>query len=469
MDEQIASVVAALAAVSEVSGDRSPEGLAPGELMAVNEGLGRARRLLDATYATVAAEINRQSRPELGKDSFAKKQGYRTPATLISATTGTSVGEAVRIVAVGDATAPRVSLTGEVRPAKHQQVREALVAGRIGMPAATAIITMLDRVALRTDAASLANMEKQLADAAPGLTLEQLQKLIQRAEAHLDPDGVEPREAELRGDRSLTIREERSGMVVLTARFDPETAAPIKTAIEGMVAGMLHRRDARNTGGLASGEPADDASGDGAGDAAAGAPVLEDARSVKQMQADALSALCGHAVGCDQVPTGVTTTIVVRMSLEDLEKRAGWATIDGINQPVSAATVRRMVSDAQVIPCVLGGDSEILDWGRAKRLFTPAQKLASAERDGGCGGCGLPPGMTSVHHIDWWVRDHGPTDLSNAMLLCTSCHHRVHDDGWDIRIEGTGVNAKVWFIPPPWLDPARTPRLGGKARFDLAA
>ncbi|MFG6403030.1 DUF222 domain-containing protein [Microbacterium sp. P04] len=468
MDEQIASVVAALNAVAGVAGGRSVEALAPGELMAVNEGLGRARRLLDATYTSVAAEINRQSRPELGKDSFAKKQGYRTPATLISATTGTSVGEAVRIVAVGDATAPRVSLTGEVRPAKHQQVREALVAGRIGMPAATAIITMLDRVALRADAASLANMERQWAEAAPGLTLEQLQKLIQRAEAHLDPDGVEPREAELRGDRSLTIREERSGMIVLTGRFDPETAAPIKTAIEGMVAGMLHRRDAGNTPGLAPGD-ADGGLDAGGGDGAGGTQVVEDVRSVKQMQADALSALCRHGVSCDQVPTGVTTTIVVRMSLEDLEKRAGWATIDGINQPVSAATVRRMVSDAQVIPCVLGGDSEILDWGRAKRLFTPAQKLASAERDGGCGGCGLPPGMTSVHHIDWWVRDHGPTDLSNAMLLCTSCHHRIHDDGWDIRIEGTGVRAKVWFIPPPWLDPDRTPRLGGKARFDLAA
>ncbi|WP_432806393.1 HNH endonuclease [Microbacterium neungamense] len=67
------------------------------------------------------------------------------------------------------------------------------------------------------------------------------------------------------------------------------------------------------------------------------------------------------------------------------------------------------------------------------------------------------------------MRDGGGTDLSNGILLCVACHHRIHDDGWEIRIEGTGVTATPVFIPPPWLDPQRTPRRGGRARFDLAA
>lgn len=41
-------------------------------------------------------------------------------------------------------------------------------------------------------------------------------------------------------------------------------------------------------------------------------------------------------------------------------------------------------------------------------------------------------------------------------------------DGWEIRIDGPGTTARVWFIPPVWLDAARTPRLGGRARFDVA-
>lgn len=449
MNERIDRVMEALDEARRIGLDRSPDALTATELMAVNDALGRAKRLLDAAYLPVATEIHRQSRPELGRDSLAKKQGFRTPATLISATTGSSMGEAIRVFAVGEATAPRLTLTGEARPAKHPHVAAALRSGAIGMPASSAIIAMLDRVALRAESSALDAMERTLVESAAGLTLDQLHKLIQRAEAHLDPDGVAPREEELRGDRSLTFREDRSGMIVVAGRFDPETAAPIKAAVEGLVAGMQRRRE---------------------GESGPEGPLArEDTRSVRQLQADALALLATHGIGCREVATGAVTTVVVRMNLADLEAGVGHGMIDGIAQPVSAATVRRMAADAHIIPCVLGGESEILDWGRAKRLFTPAQKLFYAERDGGCAGCGLPPSMTVVHHMRWWARDGGRTDRDNGILLCSSCHHRVHDDGWEIRVEGTGLRSRVWFIPPPWLDPGRTPRLGGRARYDLVA
>ncbi|WP_434812455.1 DUF222 domain-containing protein, partial [Microbacterium sp. bgisy189] len=270
---------------------------------------------------------------------------------------------------------------------------------------------------------------------------DELNRLLARAEADLDPAGVEPRHDQARAERSL-ILQERDGMVHLTAKLDVETAAPIKTAIEAMVTQTLRRN-----------EHADDAE--------------RDDRSVRQMQADALADLCRHAIGCTTVPTGPVTTVVVRMDLDDLLRRvddagavgagatdaAGVATIDGIDQPVPAAAIRRMAADAQVIPCVLGGDSDILDWGRTKRLFTPTQKLALIERDGGCVSCGAPPGWCIVHHIDWWERDTGPTDLTNGVLLCTACHHRIHDDGWNLRVDGTGTTATVWLTPPTWIDP----------------
>jgi hypothetical protein len=450
MNELLEAVGTALDAVRRL-GARPLESLNPAELMALNAAFGVLKRRTDAAYLPVAAEITRQSRPELGKESLAKKQGYRTPATLISATTGTSTGEAARIMAVGEATAPRMTLDGVPRPAKHPHVADAVGAGLLGTPAASAIITMLDRVAMRADRVASADMEQRLVQAAQGLTLEQLQKLIQRAEAFLDPDGVARREEELRDERFLTIREDRFGAILLSGKFDPESGAPIKIAVEGIVTGMLQRRDQKTLDGKKTGQ------------------AIEDTRSVKQMQADALTFLATHALGCDEIPTRPTTTLVLRMTLAELEAGLGHGTIDGINQPVSAGTVRRMAADAQVIPCVLGGDSEILDWGRARRLFSVPQKLASGERDGGCAGCGLPASMTIMHHIEWWWRDHGPTDLTNGVLLCVGCHHRVHDEGWEIRIEGVGVNAKVWFIPPASVDPHRTPRLGGKARYDLTA
>ena len=195
-----------------------------------------------------------------------------------------------------------------------------------------------------------------------------------------------------------------------------------------------------------------------------------DRRTVTMIQADALSLFCAHVLGCesDRVPLA-GATVVVRVSLRDLQAGTGSATIDGLDQVIDIGAARRMAAGGGVIPCVLGGASEVLDWGREKRLFTRAQRLALVERDGGCAMCGLPPGMTKAHHLRWWQRDRGPTDLANGILLCETCHHRIHDNGWEIVIEGVGVTGRPWFVPPRWVDPQRTPRLGGRARFDVAA
>jgi hypothetical protein len=433
----------ALHELAAAGGDRPASALTPGELVAVNHAYGALKRHVDAAFAPVAAEIARQSRRELGKDSLAKRQGFAPPAVLISATTGTSVGEAARILQVGEATAPRISLAGEPLPAKHRHVAAAVSAGGLGMTAASAIVTLLDRVSLRVEAGRLDEAERQLVALAPGLRPDELGKLLARAEAHLDPDGVEPRHEALREDRSLLLHE-RDGMLLLTGRLDPETAGPVKAAIDALVGEGLRRNEHTDE-------------------------VDRDPRSVRQMQADALADLCRHAIGCTEVPTGPTAAVVVRVDLADLQSGIGAATIDGIGQPIPAAAVRRLAADAQIIPCVLGGDSEILEWGRARRLFTAAQKLALAERDGGCVSCGAPPVWCHGHHLDWWRRDGGRTDLGNGVLLCTGCHHRLHADGWEIRVEGPGIHASVWLIPPAWIDARRTPRRAGKSRYSLTA
>lgn len=123
-----------------------------------------------------------------------------------------------------------------------------------------------------------------------------------------------------------------------------------------------------------------------------------------------------------------------------------------------------MAADAELIPAVLGGPSLPLDLGRAARLFSRSQRLALGERDGGCASCGQNIAYVEAHHIDWWERDAGSTDLANGVLLCGFCHHTVHREGWGIR----ATAGSVWFIPPPHVDPQQRPRLGGRARFELA-
>ena len=88
-----------------------------------------------------------------------------------------------------------------------------------------------------------------------------------------------------------------------------------------------------------------------------------------------------------------------------------------------------------------------LDLGRDERLFTAKQKAVLAIRDGGCmdPDCTRPPSWTEAHHIDHWHRDDGRTDLADGILLCRRDHLRYHNEGWEVRRDGT----TYWLIPPP--------------------
>jgi len=103
-------------------------------------------------------------------------------------------------------------------------------------------------------------------------------------------------------------------------------------------------------------------------------------------------------------------------------------------------TVRRMACDATIIPVVLGTDSEVLDVGRAKRLFTPGMLHALWLRDKGCTipGCWAPPFWADAHHIVHWA-DGGPTALTNAALLCGRHHTLAHQRGWTATATTTEV------------------------------
>lgn len=421
--------------------------LSRGELLDAHRAVGEMQRCLDGLHAELAAAIAHESRPELGPEGLAKQHGYRSAAAMIAATTGGAHGDAKRLITVGQAVAPRTNLLGEALPAKYPALATALAAGEISVAAAAIIVALLERVRLKVGTVRVEEAERLLVERAAGMTLDDVRTLVARTEAWLDPDGVAPKEREARDRRSLTMFE-RDGSFHLNLQTDIAASAPIKAAIQAYVTATFQAR-------ITAPDP--------------GAPDA-DHRTVAMIQADALAAICEHAIACDNGGMPATgATVVVRVNLDDLTAGRGTAVIDGSDQPVSITTCRRMAAGGGIIPVVLGSEGEILDWGREKRLFTRAQRLALVERDGGCAMCSLPPQMTKAHHLRWWQRDTGPTDLNNGVLLCESCHHRIHDNGWEIRIEGIGVAARVWLIPPPHVDPARTPRLGGRARYDIAA
>jgi len=150
----------------------------------------------------------------------------------------------------------------------------------------------------------------------------------------------------------------------------------------------------------------------------------------------------------DGLPTtgGTPATLTVNLDYDTLIQQVRQAPgMLATGERISSTEVRRLACTAGILPRVLDGKSQILDQGRTKRLYTPAQRLALADRDHGCTypGCDRPPGWTEAHHLDHWARDDGPTTLDNAALLCARHHHWIHANNIQGRIHNNRVEFNI--------------------------
>ena len=124
---------------------------------------------------------------------------------------------------------------------------------------------------------------------------------------------------------------------------------------------------------------------------------------IHRRQADALTQIVGAYAASGQAPTlgGDRPRVVVTISLDALRTGLGMGTLCSSGEALSAGDIRRLACDADIIPAVLGGASQILDLGRGSRLFTGPTRQALALRDQGCvfPGCNAPPTICEGHHI----------------------------------------------------------------------
>ncbi len=153
------------------------------------------------------------------------------------------------------------------------------------------------------------------------------------------------------------------------------------------------------------------------------------------------------------VSAGPGTKRAVEMSvLVDFDTLvSGWhdhsicETEDGIALPV--ATVRRMCCDADILPVVLNGDGEVLDVGRTRRTANRAQRRALRAMHRSCAhpDCTVAFSACDIHHIRWWTKHHGPTDIDNMIPLCERHHHLIHEGGWSVSM--TPDRTVTWTRP----------------------
>ncbi|MFV0634932.1 DUF222 domain-containing protein [Demequina sp.] len=428
------------------------QALSESALLAVQHETVAARRDWDLIVATAAAEVGRRSAPELGRTGLARRNGHTTPERFLAGITGGSRRDARDLIKTGS-TLGSVELHQEqVRQAEaaglpepepeepvYPVVAAALGSGGLSAGAASMFTHMLDSVRGDATPEQIRVAERQIVGKAAQLDLEKLSPIVRRYHLTLQATAAERQQERLHQERVLIITERRDGAVVLSGVFDPVSAAPLRTVLDSMVKAAFRARREGNS-------------------------VVEDRRSAGQIRADALVTLSRHMLGCDQAPIShVTTKIAVRVDLEALKSGVGFAELEG-GGVMPVGELRGLAVDAEYLPTVLGGASEALDVGRARRRFTQAQREALVERDGGCASCYAPPSYSDGHHIVFWGQG-GRTDLSNGALLCVACHHTLHHEGWEVRATATSV----WFrargpdgAPGAW-------RLGGRARFGITA
>ena len=176
-----------------------------------------------------------------------------------------------------------------------------------------------------------------------------------------------------------------------------------------------------------------------------------DLRSSDRRRGEALVTLVRRAVeSAELTPKGVKSQLFVTVDLETL--RSG---VTGAGEVLAGTqsgdllgpeTMRRLACDAMIIPTVMGVKGAVVDLGRQERLFTLAQVRRLWLRDRHCTypGCTMPAQWADAHHLVHWA-DGGPSDLSNAALLCERHHTVVHTRRYAGRlVEDEGGSRVEW-------------------------
>jgi len=413
------------------------------------------RRRVDAVIARLAGEVADRSRPSLGVDGLARRYGATNPGALVASVGLVSHADGRRYCRVGEATAIRTTLGGEPLPPSYPVLARAVDAGTVSVEAAQLIVAYLDAAAPRAVVEDLEAAEQELVSFATVAVPEDVRTLAHRWRDALDVDGVEPREDALVAARALKKVLLPNGLTRFTADLDPLSAAYLTTAIDAEVTAALRKVRFVDPAAPPDTGPVTGTTED---------PLEVETRTIPQIAADVLIDLVRHGLTCvETTPALAAATVVVRIDHHDLldDLRAhGAARIDDTDQLITAGTARKLAAEGEILPLILGAESQPLDLGRATRLFTRGQKLALADGDGGCAApqCGRPPTHTEAHHLKWWTKDAGPTDVANGILLCTRHHHLIHQNRWTVHVS----NGVPWFVPPPEIDPTRTPRRGGR-------
>ncbi|MHC6222701.1 HNH endonuclease signature motif containing protein [Arthrobacter sp. MMS24-S77] len=406
-----------------------------------------------------------------------------------------SAVEARRRLAAAQELLPGRGLTGQTVPPRHGETAAALASGVIGSRSAGIITMAVGKVRPLCGPEKAAEMEHALARTAEENDQDFLARVARRWVEAIDQDGPEPSEESLRHHQGAFLRRPKHGLAHVEIFATTEQYEHLLTVMNTAANPRTRTRRGTVPGCV---EPSGDPSGDSFGGASDIAAPLDTAaplegRSRAQKLLDGLIGACRLALATGSLPAagGHRPQILATIDHRELFPQYGRDPQPGqpsptgqpspsgqaspssqpalfnrprrgrgtgsftFTGPVPAATLRKLACDADIIPVVLGGEGQVLDIGRASRIFPAHIRKAITARDKGCAfpGCTMPAPWCEAHHIEYWSRG-GPTSAANGTLLCSHHHHLIHKEDWLIQVR----NQIPWFIPPPHTDPDRKPR-----------
>jgi len=256
--------------------------------------------------------------------------------------------------------------------------------------------------------------EKELLDDARAQSPDKFGATVRKHEQQRSADDGVSRLEHQRSRRYARIRTDHTdGMTVLYGRFDPITGARIETVLSKKMNELWQEEDPNNRC----------------------APA--------QRMADALALLLTRPGGDKDGPSQDVKLLVIA-DYDVVNQQLSNARLEN-GTPIPASELRRLACDAQILPVIFRGPSVPMDMGMARRKASPSQRAALIARDRACIGCGAKAAWCQSHHIIHW-QDGGPTNLDNMCLLCSRCHHNVHDRNWQVEQTPTGAYR---LRPPP--------------------
>src|SRR4051812_11924977 len=330
----------------------------------------------------------------------------------------------------GDATdlAHWVSLHADVSRATANQMVEvaraldelphlaaAFAEGRIGW----------DRVRLLAEFAD-ADSDERLADCSDGFTIAQVEALARQARrVRREQSEENDRQS---GLRIRWNREKSFGRLV--CMLDAPELASVEAAIE--VEAERHRYDAE----------VDAANAAQGGLDADGRPLPRAFVPHAKAAADALVTICSKVLGAEAEPD--RACVVVHAGVEVLLGLDGPAELaNGVS--ISPDTVRRLACDGRLEVVTENPDGTPIGIGRASRRVPPWLARQVRKRDQGCRFPECPCKSIQIHHIKWWVRDKGPTDLDELLGACRKHHRLLHEGNWIVEPRADG--SVTWISP----------------------